>query len=225
MSRLNHRFLTRRILSNHRGYSSSRRLGDLEFKKKYLRRTGLGGAGLCPALLLGMPAFQSSRPAKSFRRCCSPSLRSPHPSYTWRMDLKRRARKKPWMATSKGRTSRSPEDGSLNKPFKGTKTQSNPLYRTAEWLATRDAVLHRDALCVWCLACGIATEATDADHIIPATSTESRSSFFDQDNIVGSCRSCNSRRASYSAKGIYFETKKEWEDFLRRKHFRKTSRT
>ena len=141
------------------------------------------------------------------------------------MDLKRFGRKKPWMASKRGRADRSPEDGSLRKPFDGSSAQSNTLYRTAEWLATRDAILHRDPLCVWCLACGIASESTDADHIIPATLSQSRSSFFDQDNIVGSCRSCNSRRASYSAKGIYFETKKEWEDFLRRKHIRKTTRT
>jgi 5-methylcytosine-specific restriction endonuclease McrA len=129
------------------------------------------------------------------------------------------------MATSKGRADRSPSDGSLRKSFGDTDAQSNALYRTAEWLATRDAVLYRDPLCVWCLSCGVATEATDADHIISSSSLTSRADFFDQDNIVGSCRSCNSRRASYSAKGIYFETQKEWEEFLRRKHFRKISRT
>ena len=141
------------------------------------------------------------------------------------MDLKRRGRKKPWMASGKGRTSRNAEDGTLNKPFKGSDSQSNPRYRTAEWLATRDAVLFRDPLCVWCLCCGIATPATDADHIIPSSMTTSLADFYDQENIVGSCRSCNSRRASYSAKGVYYETQKEWEDFLRRKHFRKITRT
>lgn len=142
------------------------------------------------------------------------------------MDLKRRARNKPWMANRKGRSVRSREDESLQKPFKGSESSvTNPLYKTAEWLATRDAVLFRDPLCQWCLACGIATEATDADHIVPASRLASRSDFFDQENLVGSCRSCNSRRASYTAKGIYYETKKEWEDYLRRKHFRKITRT
>jgi len=141
------------------------------------------------------------------------------------MDLKRRGRKKPWIADKRGRSDRNASDGSIKKSFDGSGAQSNPLYRTAQWLATRDAVLFRDPLCVWCLCCGIATEATDADHIIPSSSLMSNSDFFDQENIVGSCRSCNSRRASYSAKGVYYETKKEWEDFLRRKHFRKTSRT
>lgn len=140
------------------------------------------------------------------------------------MDLKRRARQKPWMAKSKGRTDRDSQ-GDLKKSFGGSDAQSNPLYRTAEWLATRDAVLHRDPLCVWCLACGIAAESTDADHVIPGSYSATRSDFFDQENLVGSCRSCNSKRASYAAKGTYFETRKEWEEFLRRKHFRKTSRT
>lgn len=142
------------------------------------------------------------------------------------MDLKRRARNKPWMAKKKGRSVRSREDETLQKPFKGSESsQSNPLYKTSEWLATRDAVLFRDPLCQWCLACGVATEATDADHIIPSRRLSSRSDFFDQENIVGSCRSCNVRRASYEAKGIYFETKKEWEDYLRRKYYRKITRT
>lgn len=141
------------------------------------------------------------------------------------MDLKRRGRKKPWIASKKGRGDRSPVDGSLKKSFEGSSAQSNPLYRTAEWHATRDAVLFRDPLCVWCLCCGIATESTDADHIIPSSFMTSRAAFFDQDNIVGSCRSCNSRRASYSSRGIYFETQKEWEDYLRKKHFRKITRT
>jgi 5-methylcytosine-specific restriction endonuclease McrA len=130
------------------------------------------------------------------------------------------------MSDKKGRSVRSKEDGTLQTSFKGVEaSQSNPLYRTAEWLATRDAVLFRDPLCQWCLACGMAVEATDADHIIPSSMLHARSEFFDQDNIVGSCRSCNSRRASYSAKGVYFETKEEWEKFLRRKHFRKITRT
>ena len=142
------------------------------------------------------------------------------------MDLKRRARRKPWMSDKKGRSVRSKEDGTLQSAFKGSESsQSNPLYRTAEWKAARDAVLFRDPLCQWCLACGMAVEATDADHIIPSSMLHTRAEFFDQDNLVGSCRSCNSRRASYTAKGVYFETKEEWEKFLRRKHFRKITRT
>ncbi len=123
------------------------------------------------------------------------------------MDLKRRGRKKPWMATKKGRSDRR-EDGSLRKSFEGSSAQSNPLYRTAAWHATRDAVLFRDPLCVWCLCCGIATEATDADHIIPTSATTTHSDFYDQSNLVGSCRSCNSRRASYSAKAFTSKPKR-----------------
>lgn len=141
------------------------------------------------------------------------------------MDLKRRGRKKPWMATKRGRADRNP-DGEIRKPFQGAElSQANPLYKTAEWLATRDAVLFRDPLCQWCLACGLAVEATEADHVIPSSHSSSHAEFFDQENIVGSCRSCNTRRASYAAKGVYYETKKEWQDFLRRKYFRKNNRT
>lgn len=141
------------------------------------------------------------------------------------MDLKRRARKKPWMSDKRGRADRTPE-GDIKKPFNNVEaSQSNSLYKTAEWLATRDAVLYRDPLCQWCLACGLAVEATEADHIIPSSHATTHAEFFDQDNIVGSCRSCNTRRASYAAKGVYFETKKEWQDFLRRKYYRKHTRT
>jgi len=141
------------------------------------------------------------------------------------MDLKRRGRKKPWIASKRGRGDRNAEDGSLRKSFDKTNAQFNPLYKTAQWQATRDAVLYRDPLSVWCLSCGIATESTDADHLIPSSSLDSHADFFDQTNIVGSCRSCNSKRASYSAKGVYFETQQEWEDYLRRKHFHKINRT
>ncbi len=161
----------------------------------------------------------------NFAISSSPSHHSQHPSYCWDMDLKRRGRKKPWMATGRGRTDRNTE-GEIKKPFLNVEaSQSNALYSTAQWLATRDAVLYRDPLCQWCLPCGLAVEATEADHIIPSSQATSHAEFFDQENIVGSCRSCNTRRASYTAKGVYYETKKEWQDFLRRKFFRKQTRT
>ena len=129
------------------------------------------------------------------------------------------------MAKKKGRNVRSLEDGSLQTAYKGQEaSKSNPLYKTAEWEATRRAVLERDPVCQWCLSCGMVTEATDADPIIPSRYSQTRSEFFDQENIVGSCRSCNSRRASYEAKGVFYETKEEWQEFLRRKHIMNNSR-
>ena len=113
------------------------------------------------------------------------------------------------MAKKKGRTRPSYSNASVS--------QSNPLYKTAEWEATRQAVLERYPVCYWCEHIGLLTEATDADHILPSSSLHTRSSFFDQDNLVGSCRSCNSKRASYTAKGVWLETKEEWAAYLKMK--------
>jgi 5-methylcytosine-specific restriction endonuclease McrA len=142
------------------------------------------------------------------------------------MNLNRRSRKKPWMAKGKGRNVRSLEDGTLQTAYKGSEASlGNKLYKSSEWAATRLAVLERDPICQWCIAVGLVVESTDADHIIPSRYLHTHAEFFDQENIVGSCRSCNSRRASYEAKGVYYETKKEWQEFLRRKFISKNTRT
>lgn len=140
----------------------------------------------------------------TFRNLCLLVSRSP-------MNIRRRMKPKPWMAKKKGRCNPAFSGGSIS--------HSNPLYKTAEWASTRRAVLERYPICYWCDAVGLLTESTDADHIQPSSSLQSRSAFFDQDNIVGSCRSCNSRRASYSAKGVWFESKEEWAAYLKMKMF------
>jgi len=127
------------------------------------------------------------------------------------MYIRRKSKPKPWMAKKRGRSKPSFSNASVS--------QSNPLYKTAEWESTRRAVLQRYPVCYWCEAVGLLTESTDADHIQSSSSLQSRSEFFDQDNLVGSCRSCNSRRASYAAKGVYFETKEEWAKYLKLKLF------
>lgn len=127
------------------------------------------------------------------------------------MYIRRKSKPKPWMAKKKGRSKPSFAGASVS--------QSNPLYKTTEWESTRRAVLQRYPICYWCEAVGLIVESTDADHIQPSSSLQSRSAFFDQENIVGSCRSCNSRRASYSAKGVYLETKEEWAAYLKTKRF------
>lgn len=141
---------------------------------------------------------------KSFRFLSLLVSRSP-------MYIRRKSKPKPWMAKKKGRTRPSFSNASVS--------QSNPLYKTAEWESTRQAVLQRYPVCYWCEAVGLLTESTDADHIQSSSSLHSRSEFFNQDNLVGSCRSCNSRRASYAAKGVYFETKEEWAKYLKLKLF------
>ena len=127
------------------------------------------------------------------------------------MYIRRKAKPKPWMAKKKGRSKPSYANASVSS--------ANPLYKTAEWESTRQAVLQRYPVCYWCEHIGILTESTDADHIQPSSSLQSRSQFFDQENIVGSCRSCNSKRASYSAKGVWLETKEEWGAYLKMKFF------
>jgi len=127
------------------------------------------------------------------------------------MYIRRKSKPKPWMAKKRGRT----------KPaFAGASVSSaNPLYKTREWEQTRRAVLHNHPVCYWCEYAGFIVEATDADHIQPSSSLQTRSEFFNQDNLVGSCRACNSSRASYTAKGVYFSTKEEWAQYLKLKRF------
>ena len=134
-------------------------------------------------------------------------------------DLRRKARKKPWIDSKQGRNRRK-ESGELVRPY-DNKTHTGisiTLYSDSRWKATREAVLYRDGLCQWCLHLAKVTEATEVDHIIPANKCEAYDvSPFDQTNLVTSCRSCNSRRASYEAKGIFYETFDEWVTFLRKK--------
>jgi len=133
-------------------------------------------------------------------------------------DLRRKARKKPWLATKQGRNRRKKESGELVKPY-DNKTHSGisiTIYKDARWKATREAVLYRDGLCQWCLHLARVSEATEVDHIIPVNRCEEHGvSPFDQTNLVGSCRSCNSRRAAYEAKGVFYKTFDEWVNFLR----------
>lgn len=137
------------------------------------------------------------------------------------MDIRRRARRKPWIAKSRGRNVRDAKTEELIKPYANNVSDSS-FYKTAAWRATREAVLVRDSLCVWCLHLAKVTPANEADHVIPKDLCEQHDiSPYDQGNIVGSCRSCNSRRAAYSAKGIFFETLDKWVDYLRRKHIEK----
>ena len=89
----------------------------------------------------------------------------------------------------------------------------------------REAVLVRDGLCVWCLNEARATEATEADHVVPMERCyEYDIDPHDPSNIVGSCRSCNARRASYTAKGVFFESIEGWQKFLRERYIHKLNR-
>ena len=137
------------------------------------------------------------------------------------MMIRRKARKKPWVAKKRGRNVRKLEDGALVRPFNNALTDSD-FYGSQEWRATRNSVLARDPMCVWCLHLAKATPATEADHVIPANRCEAEGiSKLDQGNIVGSCRSCNSRRAAYEARGVHYNTFHQWVEFLRRKHIEK----
>jgi 5-methylcytosine-specific restriction endonuclease McrA len=130
------------------------------------------------------------------------------------MDIRRKSRPKPWMAKKKGRNWRA-KGSSSSGSFGGT---DNTFYRSEQWKATSKAVLDRDGVCQWCLYTAKVTPATEADHIIPVNRCEEEGvNPYDQTNIVGSCRSCNSRRASYEAKGTHLNTFDDWVKFLRRK--------
>lgn len=136
------------------------------------------------------------------------------------MHINGKERKKPWIATKRGRNVRRKSDDKLIKPY-SNKTSSgvHSVYKSSEWRATREAVLTRDGLCVWCLHLGKVTEPTECDHVVPLQHCEAEGIHpLDQSNLVASCRSCNSRRAAYEGHGVYFTTIKEWVDYLRKKH-------
>jgi len=122
-------------------------------------------------------------------------------------NLRRKARSKPWIAKKKGRNVRKKDTGELIKPYANKTHSSGTLnvYKSAQWRATREAVLNRDGVCQWCL------------HLARMTPAEHGVSPYDQTNIVGSCRSCNTRRASYEAKGVFYDNFDDWVTFLRKK--------
>ena len=128
------------------------------------------------------------------------------------MNLRRTSRKKPWIAKKQGRNRRDLDSGRLVRPFEGV--ASNGFYKTPQWRATREAVLHRDGICQWCLHLGHVTPATEADHVIPLNRCDNG---YDQTNIVGSCRSCNARRASYEANGVRFDSFEDCVKYMRKK--------
>lgn len=136
------------------------------------------------------------------------------------MNIRRAARKKPWIAKKQGRNRRKLNTDELVKPF--SNTTSSAFYKTTTWRAVRESVLVRDGLCVWCLNEARATEATEADHVVPMERCyEYDIDPHDPSNIVGSCRSCNTRRAAYSARGVFFETIEGWQKYLRLKYIEK----
>lgn len=136
------------------------------------------------------------------------------------MDIRKNSRPKPWLAKKKSRTVRNLETGELVRPFQGF--DSGGFYSSQQWRATSKAVLGRDAVCQWCLAVGIVRESECADHIVPRIRCASLGiNVYDQSNIVGSCRSCNSKRAAYEARGYCMNTYKDWAEFLRKKKYGK----
>lgn len=142
-------------------------------------------------------------------------------------NLRRNARRKPWIAKKQGRNRRKKDTGELVRPYdnKINSTGVSTIYHTAAWKATRESVLHRDGVCQWCLHTAKVTPASEVDHIIPlARCAEYDTDPYDQTNLVASCRSCNSRRASYEAKGVFYETFDQWVAFLRRKLIEKLNR-
>lgn len=129
------------------------------------------------------------------------------------MDIRRKQRPKPWMAKKKARAVWNMTTGERVKPF-AQNSHDSSFYQTPEWRATSKAVLNRDAICKWCINLGKLTVATQADHVIPLHRLTDIHPL-DQDNIVGSCVSCNARRAALDARGIIFYTFEDWVKYLR----------
>lgn len=78
--------------------------------------------------------------------------------------------------------------------------------RGAAWEALRQAVLERDAyICAYCQ--GIATEA---DHVIP----KAKGGTDQLDNLVASCRPCNTRKGSKSLVRVTWFNPRHFPDGL-----------
>jgi 5-methylcytosine-specific restriction endonuclease McrA len=134
------------------------------------------------------------------------------------MDIRRKARPKPWIAKSRGRNVRRKDTGELIKPFEGV---DSSFYKTSEWKATRDAVVARDGVCAYCLGMARVTPATECDHIIPLNQCEDKGIHpHDQTNLTGCCRSCNSRKAAWVSHGIRLNTLDQWIEYFRRKTYK-----
>ena len=133
------------------------------------------------------------------------------------MNLRRRGRSKPWMAKKSGRNTRNLKTGELIKPFSGSGVSSS-FYQSPEWRATSKAVLDRDGVCQWCLHLGRVTVATQADHVVPVHRCQEEGiNPYDKTNIVGSCRSCNSKRAAYEARGVRFTSFDHCVNYMKKK--------
>ena len=72
---------------------------------------------------------------------------------------------------------------------------SRKIYSTKKWKELRKRVLAEEPTCHWCHA----RPSTQADHVIEIDRAPDLA--YDRDNLVGSCRPCNSKRGStYQAK-------------------------
>lgn len=137
------------------------------------------------------------------------------------MNLRRRSRPKPWLAKKKGRNTRNLKTGELVKPFQGSGVSSS-FYQSPQWKATSYAVLERDAVCQWCLRLGRIREATQADHVVPVHRCLSEGiNEYDKTNIVGSCASCNAKRAAYEARGVIFKDFDDCVKYMQKKELEK----
>lgn len=68
-------------------------------------------------------------------------------------------------------------------------SEYHKLYDRALWKRLRAQQLMANPLCAFCLARGIVTEATIADHIKPHKGDESL--FFDNNNLQSLCKECH----------------------------------
>jgi len=72
---------------------------------------------------------------------------------------------------------------------------SRKIYSTKQWRELRARVLQEEPTCHWCHS----RPSTQADHVIEIDRAPELA--YDRDNLVGSCRPCNSKRGStYQAK-------------------------
>lgn len=100
-------------------------------------------------------------------------------------------------------------------PFFGAPGGEVKWYGQKWWKTTREKVLLEDPVCVVCLHLGKLTPSTDVDHI--EAHNGDWDVFHDRTNLWALCKSCHATKSSYEAKGMQFEERATWMEFLVRK--------
>lgn len=100
-------------------------------------------------------------------------------------------------------------------PFFGAPGKDIKWYGQKWWKETRLKVLQEDPVCVVCLLLGKLTPSVDCDHI--EAHQGDWEMFHDRTNLWALCKSCHATKSHHEGRGLRFENRGTWSDFLVRK--------